>query len=171
MSINIIDQTEIENQADSKNFIAWVDNLSVGVDVVDKQHQYLILLTNQLFQACRLGGDVRDSVFKETMSRMVGYVRFHFATEQKLFRLINYPNSIEHKNEHDSLIVKVLETTKDYGDKKRFVPNNFVRYLRDWIVSHVAHSDKMFGIYIAEQRKKGLLTDSDIVKLNVDLIN
>jgi hemerythrin len=128
--------------------VSWSDNLSTGIEMVDKQHRHLVALTNQLSQACRHGGNVRDIVFKETMSRVVEYIHFHFECEQKLLQNYNYPHYAEHKSEHDSLVKKVLETTKDYAENKRFVPNNFARFLRSWIVGHIAHEDKKFGLYV-----------------------
>jgi hemerythrin len=147
--------------ADSPMMVSWSGNFATGIELIDNQHKNLFILTNELYHACRLGGDELDSVFKETMSRMVEYVRFHFATEQELLQRIKYPNYAEHKSAHDSLIKTIIETTTDYG-KKRFVPNNFVRSLKDWIVSHIGHSDKLYAVYITDQKKKGLLKSKDV---------
>ena len=138
--------------------IAWSDKLATGVEIIDEQHKHLVALTNELFRACMRGGETLDAVFKETMSRMVEYVKFHFTFEQQMLQRVNYPDIVNHKKEHDTLIKTVLETTKDYGDGKRFVPNNFVRYLKDWIVSHIGHNDKMYAAYIMEQMKRGTIT-------------
>ena len=148
---------------DNAPLITWSDSLSTGIGLIDDQHKHLVDLTNELYRACRHGGDELDAVFKETMSRVVDYVRFHFSTEQQMLQRIKYPKYIEHKGEHDKLIKTVLETTKDYGDKKsRFVPNNFVRFLRDWIVGHIGHEDKIYAAYVLDLKKKGLITDKDI---------
>ena len=154
--------TDTVGQPDSDVIISWSDSFSTGIELIDNQHKRLVELTNQLYQACRLGGEALDTAFKDTMSRVVEYVRLHFTTEQEMLKRINYPNYTEHKGEHDSLIKMVLETTKDYGDRKKFVPNNFVRFLKDWIVGHIAHSDKLYAAYIANQKKNGLLSDKDI---------
>jgi hemerythrin len=104
------------------------------------------------------------------MNSMVNYVRTHFATEQELFKRINYPKFAEHKREHDNLTVKVIETSQQYGEGKKIVANEFAKYLKDWILSHIAHSDKLFAYYIADQRKKGLITDKDFEKITANLI-
>jgi hemerythrin len=148
-------------QADDA-IVSWSDALVIGIELIDNQHKQLIELTNELFRACLRGGDTLDSVFKETMSRMVEYVHFHFASEQAMLQRINYPNYAEHKREHDSLIKTVLEATKNYGDGKKFIPNNFVKFLKDWIVSHIGYNDKMYAAYIMNQMKKGLLTNKDL---------
>ena len=137
--------------------IAWSDILATGIEIIDEQHKQLVNLTNELFRACMRGGETLDAVFKETMSRMVEYVKFHFTFEQQMLQRVNYPDFVNHKKEHDTLIKTVLETTKDYGGGKRFVPNNFVRYLKDWIVSHIGHNDKMYAAYIMEQLRRGTI--------------
>ena len=152
--------TEQEVRDNSEILISWDDKFSVGIEMIDKQHKHLLALTNQLYQACRVGGDERFTTFKDTMSRVVEYVRFHFKAEQELLQRVKYPDYAEHKKEHDKLIMQVIEFTKE--DNKRFVPNSFVRFLKDWIVGHIGHSDKMYAIYISDLKKKGLLSDKDI---------
>ena len=149
-------------QSDDGAIVAWSDSLSTGIELIDNQHKQLLILTNELFRACLRGGDTLDAVFKETMSRMVEYVRFHFTTEQEMLLRINYPKYAEQKKAHDNLIKTILEATKNYGDGKKFVPNNFVRFLKDWIVSHIGHCDKMYAAYIVDQMKKGLLSNKDL---------
>ena len=157
-------KTDLINAAGDQNLtiINWSHSLATGIELIDSQYKHLIDLTNELFRACRLGGESLDTVFKDTMSRMVEYVRFHFSAEQEMLQRIKYPKFAQHKGEHDSLIKVVLETTKDYGDKKRFVPNNFVRFLRDWIVGHIGHSDRQYAAYVMELKKRGLISDKDL---------
>ena len=143
--------------------ITWNSSLNTGIQIIDEQHKHLVNLTNELYQACKLGGDVLDAMFKITMSQMVEYVRFHFTFEQNMLQRVKYPKFMEQKVEHDNLIKTVLEATKDYADKKsRFVPNNFVRFLRDWIVGHIGHADKMYAVYILDLMRKGVISEKDI---------
>ena len=149
-------------QGDNAPLISWSESLAIGIELIDSQHKQLVSLTNELYHACMLGGEELDATFKETMSRMVEYVHFHFGEEQKMLQRVKYPTYTEHKALHDELIKTVLESTKNYGSGRRFVPNNFVRYLRDWIVGHIGHHDKIYAAYIVDQMKKGLLTEKDI---------
>ena len=147
---------------DNTPLIKWTDSLLIGIELIDNQHKQLVSLTNELYKACKLGGDELDAVFKETMSRVVEYVRFHFGVEQEMLQRVKFPNYASHKAEHDSFVKTVLETTKEYGNIRRFVPNNFCRFLRDWIVGHIGHLDKIYAAYIVDQMRKGLITNKDI---------
>ena len=142
--------------------IPWSEKYDTGVELIDSQHQELVNLTNELFKACKNPDTELSAVFKETMSHMVEYVRFHFAAEMELMERIKYPDIKNHKKQHDLLIKMILGTVSDHGVGKKFVPNYFVRTLRDWIFGHIAVFDKAFGVYIKEQKHKGMLTDKDI---------
>ena len=145
---------------DNSVIVTWDNKLATGIELIDSQHKELFDLTNKLYQACLSGND--DAVFKEAMSSMVNYVHFHFSAEQVLLERIHYPAYAEHKKQHDTLVRDILNSVKDYNEGKNFVANHFVRTLKDWILSHIAITDKMYANYVAEQKKKGLLTDQHI---------
>lgn len=147
---------------DAAAIVIWTEKYATGVEVVDDQHKELVNLTNQLYQACLAGNESADTVFKRAMHRMVEYVRFHFGFEQNLLERANFPMFREHKQEHDKLIRQILDAVKNYEEGKKFVPNQFVRTLKDWVFSHIAVSDKVYAAYIATQRKMGLLSDQQI---------
>jgi len=150
------------NISNNTDIVVWDEKYATGIPLIDSQHKELFSLTNELFRAC-LGGDIAlQGVFKETMGRMVDYVRFHFSAEQDLLQKINYPDYQEHKKQHDTLVVKILEAVKEYSEGKKLVPNQFVRTLKDWILSHIAHYDKLYASYIAAQKKSGLLSDKEV---------
>jgi len=140
--------------------VTWSPNYDTGVSLLDTQHRELIAITNNLYKSCLT--DKEETVFKETMQQMVEYVRFHFKAEIELLERINYPDIFLHKKEHEYLIMRILDAVQDYGDGKKFVPNTFVRELKEWILGHIAISDKQYATYIATQKKKGLLSDSQL---------
>jgi len=142
--------------------VTWSDTYSTGIEMIDKQHKELVKLTNDLFRACMYGNETAQGVFKDCMSRMVEYVRFHFGTEQKLLELVNYPDYQKHKKQHEEMVYNILEAVKEYDKGVKFAPNHFTRTLKDWIFSHIAVFDKNYAIYIHEQKKKGNLTDEQL---------
>jgi len=137
--------------------VAWSDTYATGIEMIDNQHKELVKLTNNLYRACLNGNESADTAFKEAITSMVEYVRIHFATEEKLLELINYPDCLIHKKQHEVMRLNILEAVEDYGKGVKFVPNNFARTLKEWIFSHIAVHDKAFAIYIHDQKKKGLL--------------
>jgi len=149
--------------------VSWSDKYATGIELIDSQHHQLVDLTNELYRACLSGGDERLHVFKEAMSRMVDYVRFHFTAELKLLDAIKYPDYANHKKMHNDLVAEILAASNKYDDGRQFVPNKFVRTLRDWVFGHIAVYDKVYAAYVAEQKKKGLLTDKELKQIGLSI--
>jgi hemerythrin len=150
------------NPNNNNDMVVWDEKYATGIELIDSQHKELFSLTNELFRACLGEDEELKEVFKETMERMVDYVRFHFGAEQELLQRIKYPGYPEHKKQHDILVRDILEAVQGYKEGKKFVPNQFVRTMRDWILSHIALSDKQYAVFISAQKKKGLLGDKEI---------
>ena len=140
-------------------FIVWDDRFSVGIKVIDDQHKELTRLTNELYHGC-LGGDgMAKEYFMNIIRATVDYTKYHFSAEEVMMAKVQYPEMGEHKKAHESFIKKILSDVQDFQEGRKFVPNNFVRYLRDWILSHIAVMDKRFGSYIADLKKVGQLVN------------
>lgn len=146
----------------SPEIVSWSETYATGIELIDNQHMQLVKLTNELYRGCMSGKETANAAFKDTMSRMVEYVRFHFAAEQKILEAVKYPEYKAHKKLHDTLVMNILEAVKEYEKGVKFVPNQFVRTLKDWIFGHIAVYDKGYSLYIREQKKKGLLTDQQL---------
>ena len=153
----------------NSEIVVWSDKYATGIELIDNQHHELVELTNQLYIACSTRDDVLQTVFKDAMSNMVKYVRFHFAAELKLLNEIKYPDYNNHKKMHDSLVKNILEAVKEYGEGKKFVPNNFVRTLKDWIFGHIAVYDKLYSAYVIEQIRKGALTKKALKEIELSV--
>jgi hemerythrin len=143
--------------SDSTDFIEWDERYVINIPLIDEQHKELVRLTNELYQGCLMGDDVARSYFMKTIKSVVDYVGKHFSAEEKMLENINYPYLGAHKNQHEEFVKKVLEDVKNFQDGKKFVPNVFVRYLRDWILSHIAMEDKRYAEYIFNLKKQGTL--------------
>jgi hemerythrin len=149
--------------------VVWDDKYATGIEVIDNQHKQLVELTNQLYLACLAGDEVISTVFKDAMGHMVDYVRFHFAAELKLLSAVNYPDYHNHKKMHDDLVHEILGAAKDYSEGKKFVPNNFVRTLRDWIFGHIAVYDKIYAAYVADEIRKGVITEKMLKEIELSI--
>ena len=150
----------INDNVKNIEIVHWDDKYSTGIELIDSQHKKLFEMTNNLFLACKSGEKMLTAAFHEAMHKMVEYVHFHFSAELKLLHKINYPNYNEHKKMHDDLIHEILTASKDFSEGKKFVPNHFIKTLRDWILSHIAIHDKSYAVFYAEQKKNGVITDN-----------
>jgi len=161
MNIKTSQMNSLINHEDQV-IVSWGESYATGIEQIDKQHKELVNLTNELYHACLNGTETVEVAFKTALSKLVEYVRFHFTVELELLKRVNYPNYNEHKKQHDTLIMNILEASKDYGGSRKFIAHKFVRTLKDWVFGHIAFSDKAYSAYIHEQKHKGILSDKQI---------
>ncbi len=136
-------------------FMEWREEYSVGIPKIDNQHQGLIKMINDLFEACKEGEEKANEVFKTTMKELVGYIKVHFKTEEDLLTMYGYPEEEfkKHKNEHEKFVIKILENVSDFESGKRFVPNQITSFLKDWLLNHIAVTDKKYSLFLQEKMK------------------
>jgi hemerythrin len=139
--------------------VEWDDKFSVGIPLIDEQHKELIRLTNELYQGCLTGNDEAEEFFFKTVRGAMEYTKFHFSAEEKLLENAKYPYYAEHKKQHEDFVMQMVNDVKSFHEGKKFVPNNFVRYLKDWILSHIALMDTRYAKYILDLKKQGTLGD------------
>jgi len=127
-----------------KELIIWTNRLSCGVKLIDDQHKKLVELINEMFNHVT-GNDVQENnYFGMVIHETVNYVKNHFATEEKIMLATKFSGFTEHKKEHEDFIHTVIQNIQDHNTGKRFNLTAFTRFLRDWILSHIALVDKQY---------------------------
>jgi hemerythrin len=142
---------------EDKILVEWDNRYSVNIQLIDDQHKKLIDMTNSLYESCLEGDEAAKAYFLTTIHGTVDYVKYHFSAEEKMLENIRYPILAEHKRAHEGFVKKIFEDVKSFQGGKQFVPNVFVRYLKDWILTHIAVEDKKYAEYILNLKKQGAL--------------
>lgn len=143
-----------------KEFVSWSGDFALGIPVIDEQHKELLRLTNDLYLGCLKEEDEKRLDFKDAIYRSMDYIREHFSTEEMLLEKVNYCDLEAHKNEHREFILRVLENIQSFDSGSRLAPSAFARYLRDWILNHIAISDKKYAPYLIKEAREALLEKS-----------
>ena len=138
-------------------FIPWKNEYLVGIPIIDEQHKILIELANDLYDSCRDGRSSAADGFRRAVHAVVNYVKVHFSTEEKIMERVNFPEALEHRNEHKEFVQQVLLEVKNFESGKRFAYYGFLNYLRDWTLNHIAHTDRFMVDYVLKLAKQGLL--------------
>ena len=123
--------------------IQWHDNLSVNVAEIDRQHQQLIEMINELHAAMSQGKG-REAV-GSIISRLVGYATTHFQTEEKYFEKFGYPDTPAHKQEHTDFSNKVAEFREGFASGKMRLSIEVMNFLSDWLKHHIQVVDKEYA--------------------------
>jgi hemerythrin len=139
------------------NVIEWDNRYALGIPLIDDQHKKLIDMANKLYVGCLSGDETARAYFMNAIREAVDYVRYHFSTEENMLARIKYPGLAAHKKEHEAFVKEIIRQVGDFRSGKKFVPNIFVRYLRDWVLTHIALSDKLYADYLVNLKKEGTL--------------
>jgi len=125
----------------------WNQKMAVGVALLDADHQKLVQLINDLYDAMKDGHS--KEVLGSILDRLVDYTKFHFAHEERFFAQTEYPGAVAHKKEHDALAKQVLEVqTKYKGGAYGTLSLDVMNFLKEWLVNHIQGSDKKYGPFL-----------------------
>jgi hemerythrin len=132
--------------------IQWSDSLSVQVAEMDRQHQKLIGLINDLNDAMSKGKG--KEIVGKTIDGLLNYTRTHFTEEEKLFGQFNYPDADSQKKMHKKFIDKVVEFKQQLDSGKIGLSIAIIDFLSDWLKNHIQMEDKKYGPFLNQQGVK-----------------
>lgn len=133
-------------------FIEWTDKISVGIQEIDEQHKQLVDLINQLYEAMTLGTD-KLTIAKQVLDELERYTVIHFAVEECLFRIFDYPDYAAHCELHKELCSQVREINLKVQSGERLITPELLFFLRKWITNHIMVEDKKYEPFLL---KKGM---------------
>jgi len=127
----------------------WDTKYSLNITELDRQHQRLFALFNELFDAIQDGhGDV---VVGKVLTGLVDYTVYHFETEEKLFQQHGYGDEAAHRAEHAKLTEQAKELVRRQQSGEAKVTLATLKFLFDWLNNHILGSDKKFAPFLVER--------------------
>ena len=121
--------------------IAWSPDLETGNEAIDSQHKELFKLTSDLVEACE--NNKGQEVLGDTLNFLASYTVKHFADEEMLQAVNNYPDYENHKKLHENFKAKVVELIDQYQkdsksvDLRTQINTTIVR----WLLTHIKKED------------------------------
>ena len=132
----------------ANELVTWDDSFLIGDEKIDGQHKELVRMTNEFYSGVQMGGVVAKVFFMKTIQGAVQYVKTHFATEEEFMQKVNYPQAEEHRMQHENFVTQVAQQVQVLEKEDNPDPAGFVKYLMDWVLNHIAESDKKYAPYI-----------------------
>lgn len=128
--------------------VQWSEDLSVGVPLIDSQHKMLIGRIQELSDAIRNyqgGGEVA-----KTLDFLMDYTDFHFGTEERHMRALNYPGLDEHLDKHQQYRDTLKNLGRDFEEEGATtdLADSIDRLLGHWFVEHIKHIDQKLGDFL-----------------------
>ena len=116
--------------ADMKYMFEWDNRYRVGIHSIDAQHQTLFAIAQDLYAAMSAGRG--RSALARTLDRLAIYTSSHFAHEERLMQLHEYPGLAAHKAEHEALRARVKRFQYDFAHGRPPLVQ-MLQFLRGWL--------------------------------------
>lgn len=119
--------------------LQWRDQFSVGNDLIDTDHQYLIEVINKAEASLQANNRNELNVVLDELAR---YGKTHFEREEAVAEAVGYPKASELHESHTRLVAALDKFKDEIGDTWTEVAvTQFTAFLRDWLIQHVIKED------------------------------
>jgi hemerythrin len=127
----------------------WMPTYLTGNSAVDRQHQRLFDLVNELHHGI-IAGKGRESL-GPALKALASYTLEHFATEEGFMRSTSYPGFPRHKAKHDQLAAQVKDLMAQYDGGALTLPGTLSKFLADWLTHHIKEEDMEMITWVRER--------------------
>lgn len=119
--------------------IQWRDRFSVGNDLIDSDHQYLLEIINKA-EAAFLAHH-RQQLF-DVLGELARYGAHHFEREEAIASAVGYTATDHLRHSHAELLEELNAFKTRIGETwEPEAVGQFTQFLRDWLLVHVIRED------------------------------
>jgi len=121
--------------------IQWTPDLTVGIETIDRQHQKLFGIVDELLSSMRAGKGRAE--IKTVLDFLGVYVFEHFALEERTMLEIGDPNYRHHKAEHEEFVrsYQQLQSTFSQGGANTAFVLEVNNLVCGWLRNHITKTD------------------------------
>jgi hemerythrin-like metal-binding protein len=128
----------------------WDQRFETGIDIVDRQHQHLVDVVNQLGQLLESGVDLAGDSLQQMFHDLAQYAHRHFADEEKLMSetAIDERHQQVHARHHRQFVEQVVGLWNSRGTLAR-PAETLHGFLASWLTVHILGEDQTMARQIA----------------------
>ncbi|MBF0393533.1 MAG: hemerythrin domain-containing protein [Alphaproteobacteria bacterium] len=129
--------------------LTWTDDLTLGIDDIDREHRGLMEVVNEILVACDSGLDsaMLGALFAQLRKSSLA----HFAREERMLA-----DTLQHRQEHAELIEQLdrigAQAVREAEGGE--VADATVIFLRHWLTSHIVGPDRGYSGYVKGREKR-----------------
>jgi len=142
-------------------YLEWNQSMSVGISSIDDQHREWISLVNYLTDSITDGR--ANEGLKVALQETMSYTLEHFLAEERLMKIINYPQLDVHAQEHTMFAQRMRGYIEAYVKGTPVLAIDVVQFMRNWILNHLQTTDQGYAEFIRAMRKVETNKDRTIV--------
>ena len=136
----------------------WSEELSLGIAEIDQHHMILVDCISLIEEA--VSAQTPWSAVHASFDRLADFARIHFAVEESVMRILQYPRLDGHAEQHRQFSYDLMALQEK--SLKNHVSQDMIAFLGKWWQDHILASDKLYASYFAaintERRDKNIRT-------------
>ena len=134
--------------------IKWKDEYILGIERVDRQHQHMFEIINEIIEYSVPSGDI--DLTADTIKEMASYAREHFADEEELMQRYGYPNLDAHKKEHNYFIDTTAHLAVEFMNNRNTTGGEIAEFLTIWLTNHILKTDMKYKELLLKKMPAGV---------------
>lgn len=129
-------------------FLQWDEQNASNNPELDKQRKRFLEYINTL-QAAVINGDEQNSL-GNVLDEFTAFSVVYFEREEDLIVELNYTKYLEHKQDHDDLIRKLIDLQEQFIDQQIMVCFDALDYSDSWLSKHIKEYDGEFILFVRQ---------------------
>ncbi len=132
--------------SNKSELISWDPKFATGIRLIDDEHKKLVELCKNLYNAIlqNQSNENWHELMYATLKDCVDYVNVHFRHEEQLMKASKFDGYDVHRTHHMEFESKIAETVSNFNSLAIIDVLKFIKFLYEWILSHIAHEDKLY---------------------------
>lgn len=123
----------------------WDKSLDIGVKPMNDEHQGLLEIMNQLYDAQAAGK--QGAVINALVDKLGKACTEHFTHEEAYMERVGYPGFKNHKALHASLLTRYGEFAAQVRAAGGVANDEFFQFLKFWLNSHIKGIDIKYAAH------------------------
>lgn len=135
--------------------ISWDDKYSVGITTIDKHHQKLFAIIDDIEKLLQEDADKFlgkiSTALNNTLNELMDYTDYHFSLEESMMAKIKYNKLKEHVILHHEFIKNISEFKSQVeivGPSEMCV--KLLDVLKQWLLTHILFVDQDYTNYFKQ---------------------
>ncbi|KAL9653794.1 hypothetical protein ABK040_012855 [Willaertia magna] len=144
------------------SILVWSEEMILGIDIIDYQHQRLVILINQLNASIYIPPSRFNEMFPNTdrttlirniFNQILQFTDYSFFTQEYIMESCEYPEEESHYFKHYQFTNKVVQLKKSLEETRNPMPvaKQMIRLLVDWFENHTLRDDRQLCTFLRFQ--------------------
>jgi hemerythrin-like metal-binding protein len=126
--------------------IEWSEDLSVGDETLDSQHQEFISLLNRFLKISDESEKAEDLV--DIIRDLADFTYEHFMSENEYLAVHEFPLWQQHQDEHMVFLKKLTSLVTAVEVNQEGIEEEIIDFMKEWISMHIAVSDQKYALWV-----------------------